>query len=44
LDLFLVKVRVGLGTNLFINAPQPGGIFSIFDSSCHLLVLRYCQS
>jgi len=32
---------VGLGTHLFVKVPRPGdseGTFSVFESSCHLLL------
>jgi len=33
---------LGLGTRLFVKVPQPGdseATFSVFESSCHLLLL-----
>jgi len=33
--------RIGLGTHLFVKIPRPGdseGTFSVFESSCHLLL------
>jgi len=34
-------LHTGLGTHLFVKAPRPGDsevIFSVFESSCHLLL------
>jgi len=38
----LEKVSLGLGTHLFVKVPRPGdseGTFSVFESSCHLVLL-----
>jgi len=37
----LQQVLSGLGTHVFVKVPRPGnseGTFSIFESSCHLLL------
>jgi len=41
LSLHLFGLGLGLGTHLFVKVARPGdseGTFSVFESSCHLLL------
>jgi len=40
-DFFFILLSLGLGTHLFVKVPRPGDsevTFSVFESSCHLLL------